>query len=182
MTRPSPPFFSYGDGQQPMFGTETYEKPLAWLTETCETIEDWGCGMAWARQFVPGKYRGIDTSMAASQFADVICDLRDWKSEPDGIFMRHVLEHNLDWPDILKNAVSSFRKRFALVLFTPFSETHTKELWPAGLHDISFRKEEITDHFRRFSYTEEHLETATMYGGEHIFYVERPAAAPDQPD
>jgi hypothetical protein len=39
--------------------------------------------------------------------------------------MRHVLEHNDAWADILANAVESFTMRMCLVLFTPFhGETH----------------------------------------------------------
>jgi hypothetical protein len=156
-----------------MFGDETYEKPMSWLLETCDSIEDWGCGMAWGRRFVPkGKYKGIDGSPAAAKYADLIVDLRDHKTVVDGIFMRHILEHNWDWNVILGNAVGSFRKRFVLVLFTPFSDV-TRALNPYGLIDLSFAEDDITRFFRGCSYTVETLRTDTQFGVEHIFYVER---------
>lgn len=88
--------------------------------------------------------------------------------------MRHVLEHNPDWDIILDNALASFRKRFALVLFTPFSE-ETHPLDDGGLHDLSFRREDITDRFPSgCSYSEEHISPSdTQYGEEHVFYLEK---------
>lgn len=163
---------SYGDGSQPIFGTETYEKPISWLLETCESIEDWGCGMAWGRRYAAGRYKGIDGSPDAAQFADEICDLRDYHSEVDGIFMRHILEHNWDWETILGNVMGSFRKRLTLILFTPFGDV-TQPLQPWGLIDMSFREEDITRFFEGCSFRVESVKTDTQYGVEHIFYVER---------
>lgn len=175
--RPAWQHRSYGDGQSPIFSGTTYEPGLAWLLETCETVEDWGCGMAWGRRYVPaGRYKGIDGSPAAGEFADVICDLRDWRSTPDGIFIRHVLEHNLDWDVILANAMGSFRKRLVLVTFTPFSD-RTHPLAGGGLIDLSFRKEDLTGCFAGCRWREEHYDMAdAQYGINDMFYVERPAA------
>jgi hypothetical protein len=83
-----------------------------------------------------------------------------------------VLEHNLDYEIVLRNVMQSFRKRLALVLFTPFSE-QTHELSPGGLRDISFREEDITDFFSGCTFWREDLETDTQYREEHLFYVER---------
>ena len=47
-------------------------------------------------------------------------DLADYISTPDGIFMHHVLEHDLRWRIILRNALTSFRRRMVLVVHTPF--------------------------------------------------------------
>lgn len=165
------------DDSRPYGQVTTYEKGFGWLLEECEFIEDWGCGSAWGRQYVPaGHYRGIDGSPEAAHFADVVSDLRYYQSPGvDGIFMRHILEHNLDWHLILDNAIKSFRKRYCLVLFTPFSE-QTRRLTGNGLYDLSFRKDELTDRFGPdVTWTDEHLETATQYGVEHMFFIERPA-------
>ncbi len=175
--RPSWQHREYGDGTQPIFSGTTYEPGLNWLLETCESIEDWGCGMAWARRYVPqGRYKGIDGSPAAGPFADVICDLRDHVTSVDGIFMRHVLEHNRDWDVILANAMRSFRKRFVLVTFTPFAEV-THPLDTVGtLIDLSFRKTDLTDHFAGCSWREEHYDMPdSQYGINDMFLVERPA-------
>jgi hypothetical protein len=172
--RPSWQHRHYGDGTQPIFAETTYEPGLRWLLETCETIEDWGCGMAWARRHVPaGRYKGVDGSPAAGEFADVICDLRDYRSDVDGIFMRHVLEHNRDFPVILGNVMASFRKRFVLVTFTPFGE-RTRRLNPGGLIDLSFRKSDLTGHFAGCSWREEHYDMpGSQYGVNDVFYLER---------
>lgn len=169
---------SYGfyehDAVPGIYGTETYEKPVKWLLETCESIEDWGCGYGYARRFVPeGKYFGVDGSPDAAPYADKIADLTGYTSSVDGIFMRHILEHNLRWREILMNMVDSFTARLALVMFTPFGEVTEAMGDPAGLVDLSFRKEDITGFFKGLTWTEEHLETDTQYGQEHIFYVER---------
>lgn len=170
----------YDDGNHPIFGEHAYQPGLAWLLETCETIEDWGCGMAWARRYVPeGRYTGVDGSPAAEPFADVICDLRDRETSVDGIFIRHVLEHNSDWGVILKNAMGSFRKRLVVAGFTPWSGRETYPLDPKGaLLDLSFRQEDITDMFEGCDWRLEEADVpGSQYGVSHVFYVEKPGAA-----
>jgi hypothetical protein len=160
--------FSYGDDA-------TYQRGMAFL-EGCGIVEDWGCGTAYAKNHVKGnEYVGIDGSR--SSFADKVVDLREYTSETDCIFMRHVLEHNWDWNNILSNAISSFKKRMVLIIFTPFgSETRQIGVWE-GIPDISFKKEDLTAFFGHLEYTEETLETDTQYGVEHIFYIERRRSA-----
>jgi hypothetical protein len=155
------------------YGEETtYGRGLGWLKD-CRVVEDWGCGPAWGRRFVPeGHYVGIDSS--PSKFIDKLCDLRDYHSDADGIFIRHVLEHNHDWRKILQNAVESFTKRLVLVIFTPFSEK-THPIVSSKALDISFRKEDLDRFFTDFAIKEEHLRTKTQYSEEHIFYVEKEA-------
>ena len=171
MKRPYPKYDT--DKVPPIYGTETYEKPIQWLLETCDSIEDWGCGYAWARRFVPeGKYFGVDGSPEAAPYADKIADLTTYTSSVEGIFIRHILEHNYSWRDVLANAAASFRKRLVLIIFTPFGE-HTVPMVRNDLIDLSFRKDEITAYFKDLTVREEHLVTDTQYKQEHIFYVER---------
>ena len=92
--------------------------------------------------------------------------------------MRHVLEHNVDWRRILANAVASFRKRMVLIIFTPMSdETRTiatsNTVTSFPVPDISFRKEDLTDYFSHLKYTEASFATDTVYGIEHLFYIEK---------
>lgn len=153
----------------------TYRLGMDWL-ESCATVEDWGCGAGYARQFRRGAYTGIDGS--PSRFADKVADLREYRSSPDGIFMRHVLEHNDDWQPILAGAVASFRKRMALIIFTPFAAT-TKVISFGFVPDISFRREDLTRFLVGLTVTEQPVTTNTWYGAEHVFYIERPGGAPD---
>lgn len=167
---------SYADVTEPTpYGeTTTYERGFAWLAEACATVEDWGCGSAWGRRYwTSGGYTGIDGSPETSRFADVLADLRTYfSSRPDGIFMRHVLEHNGEWPLVLTNALASFRRRMVLVLFTPFGLSTARLDNGPGL-DLSFRQEDITAFFDAagLSWRLETLTTDTQYHVEHIFYV-----------
>src|SRR5262249_5897850 len=162
------PKFHYGDDT-------TYKSGIAFL-DGYGNIEDWGCGFAHAQTFVRrSHYSGLDGS---SHHADKIVDLCQYRSDTDCIFMRHVLEHNLEWRRILGGAVASFRKRMVLILFTPFGET-THVITTAlnctnvSVPDISFRKADLTEYFRDIRYSEESVKTDTQYNIEHVFYLER---------
>ena len=113
--------WNYNGAQKWHFGDDTtYHRGIAFL-DGHGTIEDWGCGFAHARTFVhSSRYLGIDGS---SPHADKIVDLCEYRSDADCIFMRHVLEHNIEWRKILAGAIASFRKRMVLIVFTPFAET-----------------------------------------------------------
>lgn len=167
--------WNYGATPQFPYGDETsYKKAMEFL-DGPYTIEDWGCGTAWARRFVHrGRYVGIDGSW--SLHCDQVADLRTYRSSADAILMRHILEHNFGWKKILENALASFRRRFALVVFTPFGE-ETRQIattWET-VPDISFRKADLLELLQPFPFSEESLETGTQYGREHIFYISREA-------
>lgn len=110
--------------REPFVDTPTYELGLDWLVVDgdCETIEDWGCGRGWfghllAKRAPMVRLGEIDGS--ASPFAEIVVDLVEWRSVCDGIFMRHVVEHDPQWETIYINALRSARRRIALILFTP---------------------------------------------------------------
>jgi SAM-dependent methyltransferase len=156
---------SGGDGQ-------TYEATAAWLAELgCNEVQDWGCGTAWARKiFVQRgiRYVGLDI---APGFADEIVNLVNFVGQTDGIVMRHVLEHNYAWKDILRNALASCR-HLALVIFTPFTRGEECRLaWNAreGVPDLSLNKTELTGILEQWK--EKRLKTPTQYGEETIFFV-----------
>jgi hypothetical protein len=154
--------------------TTSYETGAKWLAG-CALTEDWGCGAGWMRTLIaPERYRGIDGS--ASPVCDEVVDLVTYRSDVPGIFMRHVLEHNYEWDRILCNALSSFRERMALILFTPESAKTEQIAWTAGVDvpDISFRLADITDRFPvDVSYTVQRIRSDTQYGCETIFLLER---------
>lgn len=165
------PFRFGADGED-----TTYALGMGFL-DGLPLVEDWGCGGRWAQRFLTrGEYLGID---GTSTFADVNADLREYRSQADGIFMRHVLEHNDDWRLILANAVASFGSRFALIVFTPFRErTERMTDWDwvvPPVVNISFRREDLLEILTPFDVREEHVRTDTPCGGEHVFYVTRKA-------
>lgn len=134
------PFF-YGD--KPEF-EESYRIGMEFLSD-CKLVEDWGCGTGYARKFRIGDYKGVDANQ--SRWCDVQADLRNYKSNPSGIFMRHVLEHSDQWAVILDNAVASFRRKMALTFFIPFGpKTNVKHRFKNGIPDIQFAWPDILSH------------------------------------
>lgn len=156
-------------------GQETYKMAADFLADMSE-VEDWGSGTGGFKRFYKGKYIGIDGSV--TPFVDKIVDLRTYKSEVDGIIMRHVLEHNYDWEKVLAGAVSSFKKKFCLVIFTPFvKETHEiahNKKHGVDVPDIAFSKKDIERFFKGLKWKlQKNLKTKTGYRVEHVYYVKR---------
>lgn len=159
------------------YGDDTTYKLGADFLYDCKTLEDWGCGTTYFSKFVHGKqyYKGIDGSH--SDFMDEIQDLTTYVSpeKPDGIFMRHILEHNHNWKPILQNALASFGKKFVLVFFTPLTTSPTKVLVEnvePPVPDISFCLYDILEFLKPYKFNVEEVRTNTQYGVEHIFYIE----------
>ncbi|MCA9069840.1 MAG: hypothetical protein KDA84_12995, partial [Planctomycetaceae bacterium] len=153
------------------FGKSTTYLRAAEYLQDLDQVEDWGCGLGWFRQYIPPeKYRGIDGSH--SNFADHIVDLTTYRSDVDGILLRHVLEHNYQWKQILQNAIASFKKKLCLILFTPFAEKtsldYTEELAPGkSVPYLRFARRELIQCFADIPFREESV------GGETIFYLNR---------
>ncbi len=160
--------FRYGN-------TVTYQLAADFLADM-DVVEDWGCGTGGFKKLYKGKYIGLDGS--ANPFVDKVVDLRKYRSNVDGIMMRHVLEHNYDWEHVLYGAISSFKKKFCLILFTPFEET-TKEIAHNKQHgvdvpDIAFSREDIERFFKTFKWRlQDNIKTRTGYRVEHVYYVEK---------
>jgi hypothetical protein len=170
----------------------TYYRGAMWLAG-CASVEDWGCGLGYFKtcMMYPERVTSVDGSW--SRFADEIADLRTYRSAPEGLFMRHVLEHNLEWRAVLDNALASFTKRMVLVMFTPFSDTHRilgytrldgRYQTPVGpqdeapdptkyIPDQSFTRRELAEAMGDYLVKEESLVTKTQYGGEDIFYLSK---------
>lgn len=157
--------------------TASYKLAYEWLKD-CELIEDWGCGPAFFKTLCrEGQYRGIDCS--CTPHADEIVDLTMYHSQVPGIVMRHVLEHNIEWRAILRNALRSFTDRMVLILFTPFAEVQTKiRVDPNnGAPTLSLVREDVGRAIAEFSdvfYTATlDVQTNTMFKQEHIYFLER---------
>lgn len=161
-------------------GETTYSMGYEWLKD-CALIEDWGCGAGGFKLFCPPeKYRGVDGSRTVHAYQ--VADLEDYTSKVEGIFMRHVLEHNLGWRNILINALYSFQKRMFIAIFTPFSERtedHADEQGPhwRDFHYLWFNEFDIRrvlDKFPGIKYTIVHdIPSATQYRKEQVIYLEK---------
>ena len=154
--------FPYGDDV-------TYIKGMEWLNG-CAVVEDWGCGTAFAEQFCTGSYRGVDG--APSKYTWKVADLRTYTSKVPGIFMRHVLEHNIEWELILRNALESFTQRMCLIIFTPFGVV-THDLSDAVIPDLSFAEGDLHPLLDPYLVGYDDLSTGTQYGVERIYYLEQ---------
>lgn len=143
----------------------------------CSTVEDWGCGKGWLRLFFPQTIQYIGLDGSHNKFVDKHVDLEEYTSSVDGIFMRHVLEHNYGWKNVLSNAVKSFEKKMVLILFTPWSEEKTKQIGftdSVGVPDLSFSRHEIEEHFLNLEY--KYIEVPspeTFYGKEYIYLIKK---------
>lgn len=156
------------------WGDETTYRLAAEFLEDVDVVEDWGCGGGGFRRFCETKYIGIDGS--DTPFADKVVDLCNYTSSVDGILLRHVLEHNVEWEKILKNAVNSFKKKLCIILFTPFvRKTRTTIYDPAwDTVTISFCKDDITKHFSGCHWSlQEGIPTQGYFKAEHILFVSR---------
>jgi N-terminal domain of galactosyltransferase len=165
-----------GDEDAPRaFGDDTtYARARDFLRDL--DVEDWGCGLGWFRRHATGAYRGVDA--VATRFADVITDLRRYRSRSPGLLVRHVLEHNDDWRPILRNALASFTRRMTLVIFTPPApRTHVLRRVEHApglvLPEIAFARTDLAGELGPLLVGEEIIATDTQYGVEHVFYLER---------
>jgi hypothetical protein len=118
------------------------------------------------RQYVRGDYRGVDGS---GPFADAIVDLCHYRSDADGVFLRHVLEHNPEWRSILTNALASARRRCVIVL------------WNAdiGVPDLALPRHELEAALSEHSWTALSKESQTQYGGETVLLISAPGVEHD---
>jgi hypothetical protein len=130
------------------------------------------------RQYVRGDYRGVDGS---GPFADAIVDLCHYRSDVDGVFLRHVLEHNPEWRSILTNALASARRRCVIVLFTPLAAEETEMAWNAdiGVPDLALPRHELEAALSEYSWTALSKESQTQYGGETILLISAPGVEHD---
>lgn len=163
--------FKYSD-------TITYELGCKFLND-CFVVEDWGTGAGGFKRFRPDAIGvdGSNTPHADKKFVDLVT----YTSTCDAIFMRHVLEHNFDWVSILRNALRSASKKICLVIFTPINEVGSKEIAHNLMHgvdvpDLSLGHNELYGVFEEFGLKKvgmEQIASATGYGVEYIFYLEK---------
>ena len=154
---------AYGD-------TFTYELAAAYLAGL-DPVEDWGCGKGYFGTVFDGPVIGVDGT--ETPFCSIVADLAAYRSDPAGIHMRHVLEHDRRWPRLLDNLLASARERFVLTIFTPAVD-QTREIgWTdaLGVPDIAFHHADLEGPMDAAGWEFErlHLTTATQYGGEIVY-------------
>ena len=159
---------------------ESYKKSAEFIGDT---VEDWGCGTAWSKQYFKN-YRGIDGSPHKN--VDEIVDLQEYTSDVDNILMRQVLECSGNWRKVLENVKKSFKKKFCLVIYTPEVEetrigyVHTPVKADGSkmggvINEVYFNRQDILNYFpeSEFKVRQETIKTQQGYNEEWVLYVER---------
>jgi hypothetical protein len=154
-------FYTRAGGPMRFGGEASYRLAASFLKD-CASIEDWGAGACWLRQYVyeygppgrdhPPRYVSIDGS---GPHVDVLIDLVDYHSECEGICLRHVLEHDENWQIILGNALESFRKRLIIVLSTGLEESDTELSFNEriGVPNIALCRGQVQEILAGYSHT-----------------------------
>lgn len=100
----------------------SYIRAGAYLSGPGEVWE-WGCATTWGKRFIGAPYQGFDGSTDVERWGGHGgVDLRTFRPEvaPPKAIMRHVLEHNWEWRDILRNFMQTgFTELAVLILFIP---------------------------------------------------------------
>lgn len=182
------------------YGDETtYRMGAEWLRGS-NIVYDWGCGKGGFVFVASGMMKdwplldtfpvlGIDGSK--TPFAEITADLTEFKVNLDvfsedfkaSVFMRHVLEHDWKWEQILRNAAASFNYRMFLVLFTPLQEETTEIAWneDPGVPDIGFNPQDVLRVIGEtvrangrdgMMHIQTDVKTRTQYGSETTIAVE----------
>lgn len=149
--------------------------------DNISTIQDWGCGYGGFKDYIGEQQQYVGVDGSKTRYADVIADLETYTSDVDAIHVRHILEHNPGWLNILKNSLQSFNKRMVLTLFTPWQdETKVIQRYPnfnntgVEMVDIGFARKDIISHFEGIKWSAiENIKTETLYHVEHTFLLEK---------
>jgi hypothetical protein len=166
------------DGEPTPYGLSgSYDLAADWLAP-CATVADWGCGRTYFRRYLrQGQwYVGIDGS---GTFADVLCDLREVELRTEGILLRHVLEHNFAWREILERALACYEKRLCIALFTPLAESQHFCFADGGIDgvpDIFLPRRDLLELLRGHIRGHEVLVGGGAYHQETILYCSRETA------
>lgn len=161
--------FPYGD-------SDTYKLGSDWLSD-CDVVEDWGCGGGWFSKVHGGTVVSVDGS--ESLFADKIENLTEYVNPVQGVFMRHVLEHNYDWEKILDNLLESFQHRAFICLFTPFAPEYiTIEITVntgafAGIPDLALGYKSFYEKVEPYIVSYGLVKSSAIYSFESYFMLEK---------
>lgn len=163
--------------RQPIGGSSDSYHLAAGFLKDCKVVEDWGGGLGYLKELLPEgvEYRNVDGSH--NEFVDIEADLTSYMSPGgvDGICIRHVIEHNPQWRQLLDHAYVSTKRKLCLILFTPLvKETHQMS-WheQVGVPDIAFKTADLLPQVGQWDIHWTQIKSQTQYGVETIFYMWR---------
>lgn len=159
---------------QGRYGEESsYEAAVEFL-DGLGLVEDWGCGTAWAkRHFKRSKYVGVDGTK--SPWCDEVDDLVTRTSSPDGILLRHVLEHNYKWRDLLANACVCAKSKITIVFFVPFSLVERDHIPSLFVPTLGLVRDDVIAVLNGWNITEKHIidKERPEWIGDWIWFCEK---------
>ena len=159
-----------GGLQHPMYGTaDTYQLAAAWLAD-CADVADWGGGTGALGHFLPRsvRYRVVDGTLQTTDQA--LFDLETFREPADGIALRHVLDINLGWREILINALGAFRRRMVVITFTPDARETTVRKFKSGWPILHFDPADLRARLQPYVVRDEAVMTSHP---ERIYYLEK---------
>lgn len=180
------------DMPQPYIDTPTYQAGVDWLDAgDCLLVEDWGAGLGWFAHVAAGsgspmRVLGIDGSV--TPHAQRQADLAEYRSTPEGLFMRGVAEHNWRWFDVLTCAAASFQRRAFVAFFTPMVDHQGDDPvvlaseapgYP-GVPDLALPRRTVERIFRAAgaAFASQTIPSDTAYGTETMYRLWRPRYGP----
>ena len=157
----------------------TYLEAAKFLND-CTEVEDWGCGSGGFISYRPDAIGvdGSDTRFAKKKFID----LRIYTTNCEAIHMRHVLEHDMEWLSILKNALASFRYKMVLTMFVVPCDGKTIVLSNGGgnigvddsIPTLRISRNEMMDAITSSdvcAIDSKVMKTGSCYGTEEMFFL-----------
>lgn len=168
----------YDNLTEPLAYGRTSYATIAEFVRDCEDVQDWGCGGGALKVFLGEHQRYIGVDGSRTPYADVHADLTRYRSDACAVVLRHVLEHNDDWRDVLDNALASALRKLIIVLFTPTADETTvmfREPDYARVPVIAFRLDDLLDRLSpRVMHEVETVESPdTAFGTETFIRVWR---------
>lgn len=160
-----------------MGNPQVFAQAAAFLAlPTISTVEDWGCGHGQlAAYLAPHQtYVGVDASAASA--AQVLADLRTYRSQADGIFCRGVMEHCPDWSLVVDNLVASFVQRAVLVVWLPFADCPSVDL-SSWAPTVRLTREDLEPHLAGCRWQERAVPNHKAAYDETLFLLERQICA-----
>jgi len=166
------PIWGRSEDTHPMGNPLAFQLAAAYLDEpNIVTVEDWGCGCGHFQPFLSHRQDWIGVDGCKDSAALVIADLIYYRSNPDAIHMRGVLEHNDSWPAILGNFLASFKHLGVLTIFLSWVE-HTIRRKEGRFIVYSYKREDIIERLENVKLIHE-IPVQKTHGNETVLCLRK---------
>ena len=156
---------------------ESYALASKFLSD-CSNIEDRACGSGGFMKYRPDAI-GIDGSI--TPFAKVKADLQEYVSDVEAIHLRHCLEHDHHWEQILENCIVSAYYKICITFFVVPTDEPTRVIAQGnavGVDDsiptIHINRQEFLNvlySFPKIRLIETKVIPGSCYGQEELWFI-----------